>query len=79
MRYAILAVSALLLTGCGGIPLFGEKGTDDRFCPAVRPYEQGFRDSLAADVERLPAGSAVRVAIADYWMLRAEAISCARH
>lgn len=78
MRYAIPAVSMLLLTGCGGIPLFGSSGGETSACPSVRPYEQGFRASLAADIERLPAESLVRVAMADYWMLRAEAMACER-
>jgi hypothetical protein len=76
MRFAILAASTLALSGCGGITLFGQSDADRPACPQVRPYEQGFRDGLAAEVERLPDGSPMRVAIADYWMLRADAISC---
>jgi hypothetical protein len=77
MRYAILAVSAAALAGCGGITLFGADA-GDAACPAVRPYEQGFRDALAAEVEALPPGGPLRAAMADYWMLRAEALTCAR-
>jgi hypothetical protein len=76
MRYAILALSAAALAGCGGITLFGADG--GQACPAVRPYEQGFREALAAEVEALPAGDPLRTAMADYWMLRAEALTCAR-
>lgn len=75
MRFAIIAVSVAFLTGCSGIAPFGVHGGN---CPSVRPYEQGFREGLAAELERLPAGGPVRVAMADYWMLRAEAMACSR-
>lgn len=77
MRSAILAVSVAALSGCGGMTQFGANDTGQTACPAVRPYEQKFRDALVADLEGLPAGSPVRVAVADYWMLRAAVIDCA--
>jgi len=76
MRSVILAVSAAALSGCGGITPFGPSDTNQIACPAVRPYEQKFRDALAADIGQMPAGSPVRVAMTDYWMLRAAAIDC---
>lgn len=79
MRYAILAASMSLLGGCGGSLQLADDAGDGRACPSVRPYEQGFRATLAAELEHLPANSPVRAAMADYWVMRAEALACQSH
>lgn len=69
MRFAILAASSALMAGCAMAPPPG--------CPAIRPYDQEFRQQLAGEVHGLPANSALRTALADYWTVRAEALECA--
>jgi hypothetical protein len=73
MKSATLVLSAVLLSACG---LGALQRAGDAACPAVRPYEQGFREALAAAMEAMPSGSPVRAAMADYWALRADAIAC---
>ncbi len=57
--------------------LLGSNDASQPSCPQVRPYEQIFRDGLAAELEHLPTGSLLRAAITDYWILRADAMACA--
>jgi outer membrane murein-binding lipoprotein Lpp len=73
MRFASLALAALLLAGCASaLP----PAPPAVVCPALVEYDQATRNRAADEVERLPPGSALAGMIADYAALRAAVRAC---
>lgn len=73
MRFAPLALAAILLTGCASaLP----PAPPTVVCPALVEYDQRTRDRAADEIDRLPPGSALAGMIADYAALRAGVRAC---
>jgi outer membrane murein-binding lipoprotein Lpp len=73
MRFAPLAIAALLLAGCAStLP----PAPPAVVCPALVEYDQATRNRAAEEIERLPPGSALAGMIADYAALRAAVRAC---
>jgi outer membrane murein-binding lipoprotein Lpp len=73
MRFAPLALAALLLAGCASaLP----PAPPAVVCPALVEYDQATRNRAADEIERLPPGSALAGMIADYAALRAAVRAC---
>jgi hypothetical protein len=72
-RRVVLAIAASLLTGCG-------TGSSDRpaaaACPPVVGYGAELQARAAAEVDALPAGSAVADLLSDYAVMRDQARAC---
>lgn len=67
--HAALALAAMLLTGCA-------VATSDGACPVEVKYSSAFQMQLAAELEALPPGAALGVAMADYGRLRDQTRAC---
>ena len=65
---ALLLTASLLLTGCA-------KATSDT-CPRWVAYSPAEQEAAAAELDLLPAGSAVARMIADYGVVRQEIRVC---
>jgi outer membrane murein-binding lipoprotein Lpp len=73
MRFAPIALAALLLAGCASaLP----PTPPAVVCPALVEYDQKTRNRAADEIERLPPGSALAAMIADYAALRAAVRAC---
>ncbi len=64
-----LAIGALLLIGCS-------TGGSSVACPPVASYDRAFLSRAAAELELLPAGSAIEAMLADYAVMRDQARAC---
>ena len=49
---------------------------DGYVCPPVVAYDQAVRERAAAEIEALPQDSAVAAMMADYHVLRQQALAC---
>lgn len=65
-----LAIGALLLIGCS------TGGSSSVACPPVAAYDRAFLARAAAELELLPAGSAIEAMLADYAVMRDQARAC---
>jgi hypothetical protein len=72
-RLAALAIAASLLTGCGtGGSEYGVAAA----CPPVVEYTADLQVGASAEVERLPADSAIADMLSDYAVLRDQVRAC---
>jgi len=72
-RLVVLAIVASLPSGCGTA---GSDRTVAAVCPPVAEYGAELQAAAAAEVETLPAGSAVAVLLSDYAVMRDQARAC---
>jgi hypothetical protein len=73
-RRVVLAIATSLLGGCGTA---GSDRPDSVACPPVVGYSAELQAQAAADVDALPAGSAVTGLLSDYAVMRDQARACA--
>ena len=72
-RLVVLAIVASLPSGCGTA---GSDRSAAAVCPPVVEYGAELQAAAAAEVETLPAGSAVAVLLSDYAVMRDQARAC---
>jgi hypothetical protein len=72
-RLVVLAIVASLPSGCGTA---GSDRTVAAVCPPVAEYGAELQAAAAAEVETLPAGSAIAVLLSDYAVMRDQARAC---
>ena len=72
LRAAVLAIVATLLAGCA------TERSDGAPCPPVAEYSRKFLARAAAELDSLPAGSAIEQMLADYQVMRDQARACER-
>ena len=65
-----LGILMIFLTGCTRV------ASDHAACPPIVPYSAAFQQRAAAELEALPAGSALEGMLADYHVLRRQAEAC---
>ena len=75
-RRVVLAIAASLLGGCG---MAGSDRLTSVVCPPVVGYAAEVRARAAAEVDALPAESAVADLISDYAVMRDQARACAAY
>ena len=73
-RRVVLAIAASLLGGCGTA---GSDRPTAVACPPVVGYGAELQARAAAEVDALPAGSAVADLLSDYAVMRDQARACA--
>jgi len=67
-----LGTVTILLAGCARV------ASDHTACPPVVAYPAEFQRLVAAEVEALPPGSAIEGMLADYHVMRRQAVACSR-
>ena len=72
-RLVVLAIVTSLPSGCGTA---GSDRTVAAVCPPVVEYGAGLQAAAAAEVDKLPEGSAVAVLLSDYAVMRDQARAC---
>ena len=72
-RRVVLAIAASLLGGCGTA---GSDRPTAMACPPVVGYGAELQAQAAAEVDALPAGSAVADLLSDYAVMRDQARAC---
>ena len=72
-RRVVLAIAASLLGGCGTA---GSDWPTATTCPPVVGYDAELQARTAAEVDTLPAGSAVADLLSDYAVMRDQARAC---
>lgn len=72
-RLAALAIVTSLLSGCATV-----RSEDGRLatCPPVVEYGREFQARAADELVLLPEGSAIAEMLADYGVMREQALSC---
>ena len=72
-RLAALAIVTSLLSGCATV-----RSEDGRLatCPPVVEYGREFQARVADELALLPEGSAIAEMLADYGVMREQALSC---
>lgn len=72
-RLAALAIVTSLLSGCATV-----RSEDGRLatCPPVVEYGREFQARAADELALLPEGSAIAEMLADYGVMREQALSC---
>lgn len=73
LRRVVLAIVTSLLTGCATV---GSDGGASRACPPVVAYSREFQARAADELDRLPENSAIAEMMADYAVMREQAIAC---
>ena len=72
LRLAVLVIATSLLTGCATA---GFESGGVAMCPPVVEYSGEFQSSVAAELATLPDGSAIVEMMADYAVMRNQALS----
>ena len=72
-RRVVLAIAASLLGGCG---MAGSDRPTAMVCPPVVGYAAELQARASAEVDALPAGSAVAGLLSDYAVMRDQARAC---
>ncbi len=67
-----LVIAMTLLSACAT----GGSDRGSAVCPPVVAYDQAVRERAAAEIEALPQDSAVAAMMADYHVLRQQALAC---
>jgi hypothetical protein len=72
-RLAVLAIAASLQSACARV---ASEGASVLVCPPVVDYGADLQLRAAAELDLLPAGSAIEALLADYAMMRGQARVC---
>jgi hypothetical protein len=72
LRAVVLAIAASLLAACA------TERSDGAPCPPVVSYSQEFLARAAGELASLPAGSAIEQMLAEYQVMRDQALACER-
>jgi hypothetical protein len=75
-RTYVGATLALLWLGACGAPERVASTGGNPACPPLRTYSKEFRDRAVAELDLLPANSAVEEMLADYAVLRQQIHAC---
>lgn len=70
-RLIVLGIAASSATGCEIL-----RPRTDAVCPPVVEYAQPLRDQAANELDLLPENSAIETMLADYFVLREQALAC---
>ena len=70
---AVLAIATSLLSGCATV---GSETGSFGACPPVVEYDREFQVRAADELALLPEGSAIAEMLADYGVMREQALSC---
>ena len=70
LRLAAPALALTLLSGCGLVNF------NVTACPPIARYSKSFTGQVAAEVEKLPEGSAIEEMLKDYSVLREQLRMC---
>jgi len=73
---ATVALLALLSTGACAAPEHAPDAAANAACPPLRTYSKEFRDRAIAELDLLPANSAVEEMLTDYAVLRQQIHAC---
>lgn len=73
LRRAVLVIATSLLSGCATVT---SEGRAVRICPPAVDYSREFQARAADELTLLPEESAIAEMLADYGVIREQALSC---